>query len=395
MKEDLVRELEKISKAESFLAGGLFEEENKMDEAYQLTHHVHNASIHGRSINKSDFVPFMKNTVALIAKKKSIGNTQMTLARATGMSIKRPFTSVLTILILSLILKCLIALGFLLMLLVDQEDQAKQRHRKCVSEGHGRHFLFAPDLYLSMMYSPATINIIEDRKTFFTPAEVSGLYQNTLETFITDVENLRTQVKQTIGANTSFEILMFGDMCSLLEDDPNDLEATAFSCKNLNYKIGTTGFIKYCIAEQSEISTVQSQLGIQLANMTFEDNAFDANPFTVNQPIVDIWYEQDFTEIRQGHHVLANHAMNITLDTVNSFLTINNQSVSSLMMTLRILGIIFVTIPFLIFLVVTIRFFQRDYLVALYTFEIMSPDTILTNQYILAIFNRFFQTANV
>ena len=267
MKEDLIREIEKIAKANSFLTGNLFDEQGKMDEAYHLIHIHDSNSIYSKKSREKIDAKTKANTntnidldldLAMLARKGGIMKNKIALSRSSGMSLKRPYTNVIVTFTLSIILKSLITLGILLMLLVDtkvkQNNVVKSVALKVAEDISMIHQTFS----MMMMYSPYTVNLIEDRNQFPTPEQISQKFDENVQTFMVDVQNLRTQIQETIGANNAIETLMFGDMCTLLVEKPNDLEATNYICQELNYKIATRGFMHYCISEKRSLSVVET-----------------------------------------------------------------------------------------------------------------------------------------
>lgn len=386
-KEDLFRELGQIEKFESFLNGSLFDAQKKMKEAISLTHQnseLENPQSPNVMIKRKKYQLKGSNISFL---KASLGKRAGAISRASELRNRRPFSSVCLTCILSLILVSLIALGFLLLLMIDQRVKENSELRKS-------SLLIAEDIlkihrsFTSlMMYSPYSTNLIENSDSFSTPTEINDSFDRSVQTFLSHIQEFRVQVQKSIGFKTKAETLFYEDLCYQMKDELNDQEAIDHICRDLNYRMGTKGYIHFVIGEQKSVSIIQDKMNAIWSRSNLTN--------IIDDKLVDLWQSQDFFEVRVGHELITKNVLFIFLATLSDFLNQNVQKLPNLMDTLRIAGLSFVSVSFLVFVVVSYWLFKRDYQIALSTFEMLSPDTVLTNQYVLAIFNKFFQTTLV
>ena len=106
--------------------------------------------------------------------------------------------------------------------------------------------------------------------------------------------------------------------------------------------------------------------------------------------MVEYWYVQEFAEFRLGHHVIVENMLNISRVATNIIIYNNITRVITLMNAVSAIGLTIVTVPFTLFIALIYVMANREYMTALYTFEIMSPDTVLNNKYVLSIFKKVF-----
>ena len=413
---EIDKELKALKKAEAFLTRELFDDHAMMEEAHLMNHapiiiesdfameqsqkpKAKKQAKHGshRSIGSKPRASIQIDPTSSLAsrikvtsmKKLQIVRNVRNMSRATGTVMGTPTKIVIVAPLLSLIIKLLIGVSIVLMVLVDRKVNTND-NLKSISLDTTELILRMQQTFTNFqLYSPHNVRLIENREAYYSPEQLTIEYKDNLDKFMKAARTYELAVRDVEGTKNVAFMLLYGDMCSLAYQRPDGIEDTDFTCRQMNYKMATKGFVRFCITEHGTLSQLQVRLGEVLPTLDFS-----TNPEIVDKSMVNLWFTRQFVELRVGHHIVAENMVNISRVMTNRLLDDNNSQVIGLMNALRVVGLTIVTVPFILFIVMIVVFANRDYMTALYTFEIMSPDTLLSNQYVLAIFKKYLQTTS-
>ena len=412
---EIIHELDMLKKTKVFISKDLFDDVTMMREVRLMNNIVYNDAT-GNKISRCDSIyPSKTNLTDHYLKDHHTGYIQEAETRLTGKQtqihysktrghnsnktnksnkisgsskgagtiVGRPLTTVVVTSIFSLMIKVLIAVSIIIMVMVDRKVKANFQ-LKAISLNMTEMILRMQQEFVNFdLYSPHILKLISNRQEYYSPAQLASRYKTAQIEFINASQVYKEAADSIEGKSRVIETLLLGDMCSIEVVGPDHTEDTDFICRQLNYQMATKGFIRYTITEQTTLDRLQEQLSESLPNTATSD-----------RQISDIWYMHEFAAMRVGHHVVFERMIDISTACTDRLQATSEGQVGGLINALHIVGMTLVTLPFVVFIVMIVVIVNRDYMTALYTFEIMSPDTILNNQYVLSIFKCYFKTSN-
>ena len=368
----------KISRCDSIYAP----KTNLTDHDLKDHHTGYNQGAETRQTGKQIQVHY-SDTRGHMSNKTNKSNKISGSSKGAGTIVGRPLTTVVVTSIFSLMIKVLIAVSIIIMVMVDRKVEANFQ-LKAISMNMTEKILRMQQEFVNFdLYSPHILKLISDRQEYFSPAQFASRYNTAQIEFINASQMYKDAADSIEGKSRVIEILLLGDMCSIEVVGSDHSEDTDFICRQLNYHMATKGFIQYTITEQTILDRLQQQISESLSHTA-----------TTDRQLSDIWYMNEFAAMRVGHHVVFERMIDVSTACTDRLQATSEDQVDGLMDALRIVGLTLVTLPFVVFIVMIVVIVNRDYMTALYTFEIMSPDTILNNQYVLSIFKCYFQTSN-
>jgi hypothetical protein len=216
-------------------------------------------------------------------------------------------------------------------------------------------------------------------------------YKTDQQSFVGFWNEWRIPLKNMLGANNTIENIVYGDICKEVISY-NSLPSEWPICQNLNQKIATKGMVGYSYYESTFLESLYSRLD-QLIQVSSPNppKAIDTNTI---KNIADIFYSEQAVQLRSGHSSIYSQVLKTMANYAKAVSSNKEKQIDTLLSTLRIVGLAIVFVPFILLIINTSKHIKRDYMTALYTFEIMSPDTVLSNQYLLTKFKRFFKTTS-
>ena len=185
--------------------------------------------------------------------------------------------------------------------------------------------------------------------------------------------------------------MVYGDICKEVISY-NSLPGVWPICQDLNQKIATKGMIGFSYYESTYLENLYSRLD-QLIQVSSIDPPAAISAATVKD-IADLFYSEQAIQLRSGHSSIYGQMLKTSNDYAKVAIAKKEKQIDTLLGTMRIVGLAVVFLPFILLLINTSKHIKRDYMTALYTFEIMSPDTVLYNQYMLTKFKMFFKTTS-
>ena len=216
-------------------------------------------------------------------------------------------------------------------------------------------------------------------------------YKTNQQAFVGFWNEWRIPLKKLLGENNTIENLVYGDICKEVISY-NFLPASWPICQDLNQKIATKGMIGFSYYESSFLVDLYGRLD-QLIHLSSTHSPAGINASTIKD-IAGMFYSEPSIQLWSGHTSIYSQVLKTINKYAKAVSLSKEQKIDTLMSTLRIVGLAIVFLPFVILIINTSKHIRRDYMTALYTFEIMSPDTILNNQYVLSIFKCYFKTSN-
>ena len=163
-------------------------------------------------------------------------------------------------------------------------------------------------------------------------------------------------------------------------------------CKNLNQNIATKCLVGFSIYDSTFLENIYTRLDqlIQVSSPNLPA-AIDANTI---KNIADMFYSEQCIQLGSNHSSIYSQVLKTMANYEKAVRSNKEKQIDTFLSTLRIVGLAIVFVPFILLIINTSKHIKSDCMTALYTFEIMSPDTVLSNQCLLTKFKRLFKTTS-
>ena len=321
------------------------------------------------------------------AGRKAVSETRM--RQALKFKSNRLYRSIIRAMTLGTLLVILVISTLSLTLAVDSLVRDSRDLKLMVMGSSSLLLTMELDFSSVLIFSPYCVQNIAPRWNKATQLMLN--YKSDQQSFVGFWNQWRSPLKRILGQNNTIENMVYGDICKEVISY-NSLPGVWPICQDLNQKIATKGMIGFSYYESTFLENLYSRLD-QLIQVSSIDPPAVISAAAIKD-IADLFYSEQAIQLRSGHSSIYGQVLKTSNDYAKVAIAKKEKQIDTLLSTLRIIGLAAVFLPFILLLINTNKHIKRDYMTALYTFEIMSPDTVLTNQYLLTKFKKFFKTTS-
>ena len=209
-------------------------------------------------------------------------------------------------------------------------------------------------------------------------------YSDLVESYQSEWNTWRQKLNEIGFGSIEFEHILYGDICDLItkEQDRN-------LCQLKNRGIAKNGALHF-----SNFETKVSEayfLGVKNSINTFGQNAAPGN---MDYDITDTWYSDSNIEIRLGHNIIFDILYPKTAQIFKDKINQTSNKISGLLLSLKLIGVCMVVIPLCVFIVLSYKQIKYTYRVSFQTFRIISPRILISNQFLMSRFKRYFEVSH-
>ena len=387
---NLEYEVGKLEKGLEYVLGNFAESEEAIQIAVGIvggrTEKSLNSSQKSKSFNKDKD---KQNKPKMLSKLKQHTTSKASFQNRGNIRVAQVLKSVGWIFLFNITMLIMLVIAMALLIAVDRYVRQSNQLRSAAlrnSEGILDIHLRSSKVY---EYSPFTSPLLSDPSLDKT-LDFSGI-DKSLSEFQSMWSGWRESLKDIFGEKHMLFDLVFGDICQQAYQAGLDLSKAKIEydkCSKMNSGLALKGALYFALFEANVLKDFMSS-----ATTILKSKENSAAMGHMDEELSGVWFNSKYLQMRVGHKsvfmLLFDLSSKIFKDKVDEL----SSSVSDLMASLRFIGIAIVVLPLCLFVGCSYRLLNRDFAVCFHTFRIISPETLLSNQFLLARFKRYFDIA--
>ena len=389
-RSDLASELDKLEYCRNYYEkGNQFEEKERMSQALVIF-------VKAIGKEKAKYYKGLNSIQREVSNngqdnQEAIGKKSLMLSRnkTNRMAAKRLFKGVFWSLIYGTLLIALVFLCSGLVIMVNNMVKANT-DIKNITIKTTSHFLKAQLGFSALMiFNPYAISGL--KSGWQDAANLIGNYRKDKQVLIGYLNSERQNLRILLGHNNTIEKIVYGDLCKEVATI-NRIETEWTICTDLDKRIATQGFLAYSVYEDRQVEDLVNGLDTILKIST-----------RLEPPLIDplqqaslsqLFYDPHFLELQFQRSEIFSKTLNTIIMYSQDMTSSKDETIFSVIGWMRMVGLALVCLPFAVMIIKTGRLITTDSQVSFYTFELLSPDIVINNQYLLAKFKDYFKTTS-
>lgn len=203
------------------------------------------------------------------------------------------------------------------------------------------------------------------------------------------------QLRETLGTDNAFEIFQVADICKLTQKDPTaniyqnnwPVRATA-NCSTALKGIIKKGFFHHVMYESNTLDSIKASLENILSK------ADNLSQIELQIKLSELWMRPEYINLRVWHELVFSRILDITATEVEAGLQVRETEAQISVDRLLQIGIFLAILPLIFYLSMIVPLINYNYRVCLHTFDVISPQAIISSQLSMNKFKRYFRLLN-
>jgi hypothetical protein len=387
-KYDIAFELDKLFNCRAFFdRGDFYDDRSRMAQAMVLFGLSNNREKerHSRNNAAQTSAPLRADYGDMVSKKA------MMLSRSQNNKLKsnRMFKGIFRSLIFGSMLIALVVSSSALVMVIYNKIKSNNELKSLVIRTSALILELHLEFSAMVLYNPYAISGLKSgwQEASVLVSNFKKDQQKTSSYLNTERQNIR----KYLGNNSTLESMLYGNLCKEIASF-NRYQTEWTICSKINKRIAEQGFLAYLVYEGGLVDDTANRLDIAI-NIKGGTAPNIIQTSQLNE-LASIFYQPLLIELRAGHLQIFEKTLSTVLAYTEANTSDKESDVFTLISSMRVVGLALVCLPFISLIIETSQLIRRDYLASLYTFELISPDTLTGNQYLFSKFKLFFKTTS-